>query len=269
MRKCRDLTGERFGRLVVIGAAPRSWDNRIMWRCLCDCGKETTVESYTLTSGHSKSCGCLLSDKTIARCTTHGETKTRLHRIWMQMRGRCNSPTNPSYKNYGGRGIKVCDEWNNYIAFATWAREYGYQDDLTIDRIDNDGNYEPTNCRWVDRKTQNRNKRNNRYVEYTGDKKTIADWCDATGISSSAIRRRIDCGWDVGLALTKPPITNNKPRYITYNGETKSVSEWARNLGIGGTTLRYRLSSGWSVEDAFTQPLDKGKVRYKNGQQFN
>lgn len=161
-----DLVGKRFGRLLVIEELPeRGTDRRIIYRCLCDCGNVTNVTAADLRSGHTRSCGCLMRETSKATLTTHGESKTRLYTVWSGMKGRCNRPSSKSYKNYGGRGIKVCPEWEeSFEAFATWAYENGYDEtakrgDCTIDRVDVNGDYEPSNCRWVDMKIQARNTR--------------------------------------------------------------------------------------------------------------
>lgn len=162
--KPNDLTGRVFGRLTVIERAPNNKKGGTMWRCRCSCGKELVTYSYTLTGGNSTSCGCKRSESlvkvNVETKTTHHETKTRLYRIWRGMRSRCNNPSDAAYKHYGGRGITVCPEWNkSYETFRNWALSHGYSPDLSIDRIDNDGNYEPSNCHWATQSEQNANRR--------------------------------------------------------------------------------------------------------------
>ena len=196
-----DLTGRRFGRLTVIGAAP-SRGKRTYWKCLCDCGNTREIHAYNLVRGATKSCGCLNNEKRIARSKTHGQTKTRLHRTWCHIKGRCLCKTDAAYKNYGGRGITICDEWrNSFEAFRDWAIAAGYTEQLTIDRIDPNGNYSPENCRWVDMKVQNRNKRNN--LVFKG--KCLAVWCEELGISSALVEARYRrLGWPLEKAIFTP-----------------------------------------------------------------
>ena len=134
----------------------------------------------------------------------HGETGTRLFKIWTSMHERCERPKHKYYKDYGGRGIKVCDEWSDYIPFAEWARANGYADDLSIDRINTNGNYEPSNCRWVTEKEQHNNKRSNHIVEYKGEKYTLTQLAEKAGIGKTTLRERLKMGWSVEDAVEKP-----------------------------------------------------------------
>lgn len=158
-----DLTGMRFGKLVV-----RDYMGGSKWLCDCDCGRETVVATHALSSGGTKSCGCLAHEKTVARNTTHGESGTRLYRVYRGMINRCYNANTDAYASYGGRGIKICDEWlSDFLAFKKWAYASGYDPDAprgkcTINRIDNDGDYCPDNCEWTDSKSQRANQRQRR-----------------------------------------------------------------------------------------------------------
>lgn len=163
MRKAKNLAGQRFGRLTAVKPAGKNKQGRILWLCRCDCGNGHIVSSDCLLRGFSKSCGCLNHDNLLsgANRTTHGEHNTRLYRIWKGMKARCINPNTKSYQKwYGAKGVKICDEWKyNYWVFRNWAILHGYKDNLSIDRIDPYGNYEPSNCRWATVEEQAQNKR--------------------------------------------------------------------------------------------------------------
>ena len=204
-----DLTGMKFGRwLVLKPAEPKIYNGRThrYWLCRCECGTERTVKELSLKSGKSQSCGCMHSDimKEVGkRHATHGMTDTRLYRIYKHMLCRCNNTNDNRYELYGARGIKVCDEWNTFEKFAEWALQNGYRDDLTIDRINNDGNYEPSNCRWVDIVVQANNKSSNRVYEYNGESHNIKQWADIVGMNYKKLWKRLTVfNWDIARALT-------------------------------------------------------------------
>ena len=163
MRTLIDLTGKKFGRLTVVGYSHKDSHGACYWECVCKCGSPLIVRGQNLRSGHTQSCGCLQKERVAVANMTHGLKGTRLYRIWIDMKGRCYNPKATCHKDYGGRGITVCDEWkDNFQAFYDWAMPNGYRDDLSIDRIDVNGNYEPSNCRWATASEQQKNKRKNK-----------------------------------------------------------------------------------------------------------
>lgn len=228
-----DLTGQRFGKLVVIKEVepyyPSTYPKRPKcrrWLCECDCGNKKAIIQNSLRTGNSKSCGCGCVENRKRIMTQPGSTKCkypnekRLRSILVDMKMRCYNPHTKYYENYGGRGIEICAEWlekDGSDNFCEWALNNGYEDGLTIDRINNNGNYEPSNCRWVDRITQMNNTR-----------------------------------------LT---------RYLTFKGKTQSVTLWGRELGLKPVTIIGRLNRGWSVEDALTKPIKQSNRIYKKKEQ--
>lgn len=154
-----DLIGRRFGRLLVIAEAGRGPDRRRRWLCTCDCGNMTTTDTSKLSSGNTRSCGCLHRDSARDRHLLHGGKGTRLYNIWKNARQRCRNPKTPDFYLYGARGVQFAPVWDDFTAFRDWALTNGYQEDLTLDRIDPDGNYTPENCRWATWKEQRHNQR--------------------------------------------------------------------------------------------------------------
>ena len=198
-----DMRGLRFGRLVVIDQAGNAKYGGALWRCQCECGNEKIVRGADLRSGHTQSCGCIHSESLSARNEKHGETGSRLYNIWSGMKQRCGDPHASNYQNYGGRGIKVCDEWvNSFEAFRDWALANGYRDGLTIDRKDNDGPYSPENCRWATRKEQSGNRRKLYSITHNGETHTVREWAEILGIPADRIRERLKRGLPTEKVLT-------------------------------------------------------------------
>lgn len=206
--KVIDLTGQRFGRLVVVSRAENTKRGQARWVCQCDCGNITEVKGGALRSGATKSCGCYQRDRTAQSCITHGGTKSRLYLVWAGMKQRCLNINNSRYAAYGGRGIRICDEWeNDFAMFRDWAFANGYDENApfgacTLDRINNDGDYEPSNCRWIEQKEQARNQRTNVNIGFCEKTQTVTQWAEERGIKTGTLAYRIRKGWEPERALT-------------------------------------------------------------------
>lgn len=201
MPQFKNLQGKRFGKWTVLNREPDivspAGTHYTAWLCRCDCGTVRTVRSSSLLNGKSVSCGCeqrRIASETMQKvATTHGESKTRLYGIWAGMKKRCQNPKATNYSDYGGRGICVYEEWEYYPAFRDWALLNGYDDEKSIDRIDNDGDYRPDNCRWATRKEQCNNRRSNVYWTYADETYTIAEWAEILNVSYDDIWATIKC----------------------------------------------------------------------------
>ena len=190
-----DLTGSSFGMLSVLSFYGKDKYSHNLWLCRCECGSTTIVETRALKMGKTRSCGCLARKLTVERNTTHKGTHTRLYGIYNKIKWRCEYPSCNSYRYYGERGIRICDEWkNSFEAFRDWALSHGYREDLTIDRIDVNGNYEPNNCRWATKKVQSRNKRNNIRLTFNGETKTLMDWAKERDVKYMVLYRKYRAG---------------------------------------------------------------------------
>lgn len=201
-----DMTGMRFGRLVAISKTnERSASGSVKWLFRCDCGNEVIIDGSPVRNGSVKSCGCYHVECATtqgANKRVHGKEPERLYNIWCGMKGRCNNPNAPKYNRYGARGIKVCDEWaKDFTVFRDWALTHGYADNLSIDRIDNNGDYEPANCRWATMKQQNRNRSTNHMIDYHGKSVTLAECAEKTGMDYDVLKRRVYNGRWTGNGL--------------------------------------------------------------------
>lgn len=217
-----DLTGQRFGRLVVLYRSDEPANGQ-RWVCRCDCGKQTLGRTGHLRAGSKISCGCAVADAarinqklTTPMRRTHGLSHTRIDHCYKNMIFRCYKPTNKRYAQYGGRGIRVCQQWlDNKQSFFDWAFANGYADHLTIDRIDVDKDYSPANCRWADSFTQMNNTSRNCFIEWDGKRQTIEQWARELGVLGRAIQHRIARGWSVERVMTQPfrksPTTRKRP----------------------------------------------------------
>ena len=203
MGRLIDLTGQRFGRLTVVSRAENTMQGKPKWFCVCDCGNTLSVSGDCLKRGNTKSCGCLKNEIIISRNKKHGLSKNPLYAIWCGIKHRVSDEDDT---DYGGRGIDICEEWeNDFQAFYDWAILNGYKRGLTIDRIDNDKGYYPYNCRWANNKAQQNNKRNNLLITYHGETRTLAEWAEITNIAWATLRTRIvELNWSIEKALTTP-----------------------------------------------------------------
>lgn len=211
MPKAIDLTGQQFTRLKVISFGEHrrsiSGTSKRYWVCQCECGNKCMVSTHSLVQRYTKSCGCLKieSDKNGCKSVTHGKSKTRLYKIWIDMKRRCDDEWRKAYKYYGDRGITYCKEWKTFEPFYEWAMNNGYKDNLTLDRINNDGDYEPDNCRWVDYFVQANNRSNNHFITYKGRTQTISQWAGEIGLSQSVIRDRLNkLNWSIEKTFETP-----------------------------------------------------------------
>lgn len=264
----RNIKGKKFNRLTVIRFSYKNKNSVDFWECECDCGNTKIIRGHSIEHGLTKSCGCLQKEKvkiTGANCKKHGfANKERLYRIWKNMRKRCNNPNSDYYENYGGRGIKVCEEWNDYQNFRNWSLDNGYQDDLSIDRINGNEGYEPSNCRWANRKQQANNQRSNVMIFYKGEIKTAAQWAEKIGITKSSMYHRLDRGWTMeeiekipqGERRNRP---SKKALVFEFDGKKRSLKELSEISGIKPMTINSRIKKGWSVEKAINTPLMKNK----------
>lgn len=203
MSKLIDITGKRFNDLVVIRRAENANGGVAVWECQCDCGNTTFVRGSNLKNGAVKSCGCRLKK---IHNGTHKMSKTKIYREWAAIKARCYTTTTRTYRDYGGRGIKMCEEWkNSFEAFMSWAYANGYSDKLTIERIDYNGDYSPENCKWIPFNKQQGNRRICYSIEYNGKIKNLADWCRDLDLNYNLVHNRIyKLGWSFEKAIQEP-----------------------------------------------------------------
>lgn len=265
-----DLTGTKYGRLTPLnrGMDRVTASGRIYrtWDCICDCGTTKNVTAYDLVRGKVKSCGCLRKEQTAINgktsATTHGFTSKdassshrRLHSIWGGMKQRCKNPNEQAYKHYGGRGITYCEDWEVFENFKNWAMSNGYRDDLTLDRIDCNGNYEPSNCRWADWVTQSNNRRTSVKIKVGNEEHTATEWSKMTGQKPFNIGYRYKAGGLDGKEIIGSEYLRDiRKKTISFNGETHSIKEWGKIKSLSYSTINWRIKNGWSVEDALNTP---------------
>lgn len=256
-RKAEDLTGKKFGLLTAIKRVDdkiyQSGNRSVMWLCKCECGNEKIVAKTALVKNETRSCGCLKGEN-------HKMSDTRLYEIWCGIKRRCKDSSRKDYEIYGGRGIEVCEEWDkSFNKFYNWAIKNGYDDTLTIERIDVNGDYTPQNCTWATKKEQANNKRNNILLTYDNKTQTISQWANELNINETTLRNRIQRGWPECKVFEK---ASTRTHQISFNGETKSLRQWAIHTGISYSTLQNRIYKfGWSIEKALTTQVNQTKKR--------
>lgn len=271
----KDLAGEQFGLLTVIEKAEPIYasNGNIMprWHCKCACGNEIDILASKMRRNGNMSCGCSAFNE-----EKQGELGKHLYDIYKQMIHRCYGVKYKDYKNYGGRGIKICQNWFDkvydyipsngrfkfsdarYHNFYVWGIEHGYMPGLTLDRIDNDGDYTPDNCRWANAKTQANNRRSNHHVEVDGLQYTVSELSLEHSIPKATLLYRLKSGWSPEDATTKPLNRNPGRRFYKLDGITRNVTEWSKISGVPTATIIWRIERGWEVRDAiFTPPNPK------------
>lgn len=198
----KDITGLVVGRLTAVSFA--GMKPRAMWLCRCECGNECEIATKYLTSARTVSCGCVRSEKSGSRLRTHGKTLTPEHKTWKSIRQRCNNENDKAFDNYGGRGIKMCERWKN--SFEAFLEDMGTKPSRnhSIERLNNDGDYDPSNCVWATKKVQNRNTRRTTYVNYRAHTHKLCELCASLGVSDAVVRWRISRGWTVEQAIETP-----------------------------------------------------------------
>lgn len=198
-KNIKDITDQKFGKLTVIKISGKSKSGNIKWLCKCDCGNTTEVIGSKLRNGYTKSCGCLKFS-----AQAQGYSATRLYQIWTNMHRRCYDSRHDNFKWYGAKGIFICDEWHQFMSFRTWALTNGYADNLSIDRINPKGIYEPSNCRWQTQKQQMNNVSSNKILYFEGKKYTQSEFADNFNLSYHTVTNRIRLGWELERIVNTP-----------------------------------------------------------------
>ncbi|MFA5322910.1 MAG: hypothetical protein WC373_09580 [Smithella sp.] len=249
MAKIEDLTGKTFGRLLVIHRAENSKCGRAQWKTKCSCGNIQTTLACHLKSGHTISCKCASSEATIERNRTHDLSHIPEYSNWRAMHRRCIDTSHPSYKDYGGRGIAVCKEWEQIENFI---QDMGSKPTPkhTIERIKNEFGYSKDNCIWATTKAQSRNKRNNRLINHEGQLLIIADIAEKIGMDKEALRGRLRLGWNLQDAVSRPMNQPCNQLSYVFNGIRKKLIDIAKETGVPYSTLHYRLSKGMTINEA-------------------
>lgn len=258
-----DISGRRFGRLSVLMPVSSPVTSETKFTCLCDCGKTKDIVGRSLTKGFTVSCGCYRNDQVGVSNSTHGAARIgadkrirKLYSVFNGMWSRCTDVNSSNYKNYGGRGIQVCDRWKDFELFAL---DMGpkFHGGLSLDRINNDLGYSSDNCRWADHVTQANNKTTNVFLEAFGRKQTGPQWAREFGIKYHTIRARLRLGWGVEDAISRPLVEagQHSATKLVVMGETKTLQQWARVSGIAAPTIRARIKRGEPIEQAIFRKL--------------
>ena len=247
------LVGRRFGRLLVTGITT----DTLLIQCACDCGVIRAMNKYSVSSGRAASCGCFRREHSSVMWRKHGKAESVEFATWLKIRNRCNNTRDISYKNYGGRGITVCERWEH--SFENFYADMGdrQSNQYSIDRIDNNGNYEPSNCKWATRSEQAKNRRQKHY-EHAGKKLTLLEWSAKTGIARGVMYSRIRLGWPIARVISEPTGTKspqNTAKLYKYKWKQLTLLQWARLLSIPIGSLKSRIRAGWSITRALSTPV--------------
>lgn len=251
-KELKPVKYKKSGKLTYL-EEQKSVNGRFCVKVLCECGTVKFMDKYYFNSGKAKNCGCIKN-------MDISDSKTKLYKVWSNMKYRCHNKNSPFYHRYGGRGIKVCEQWlSNFKEFKNWSFNNGYRDGLSLDRIDNNKGYYPENCRWVNQTIQNRNKENNIWLTHEGRTKLLIDWSKELGIEPNILHDRIRAGWTIKEVLTTEVRKSKAGEKIYFNGEGHTISEWAQITGLTQKAISDRLIRGFTIERALTQPLQKRK----------
>ena len=243
--KYKDITGQRFNKLTAIKFS-HNGNSGAYWEFLCDCGKIKIIRLSCVKDNTTKSCGCYKRNLRIK----HGLYNSSIYSCWNHMINRCNNKDDHNYKNYGGRGIKICDEW---LKIENFYKDMGdCPKNMTLDRINNDGNYCKENCRWATKKQQNRNYRRNRLIIFNGEKKCLIEWAEIYGIEPHTLSKRLKKGWPLHKAFNA---NDHRIVTITYKGETRCALEWSKIKNINYGTLLQRFHKGWTNDRLFYKKI--------------
>ncbi len=265
--------GQKIGSCIYLNEQQRRTNSYLRRRAKfrCKCGKEFIATIEDVKSGHTKSCGCFINSKTLSHgYCRRGANIPPEYQVWVAMKYRCLNENEPSYKDYGGRGITVCKRWLH--SFENFISDMGFRPSPkhSLDRIDNDGNYKPSNCRWATNAEQMSNRRNTKIITFNGETMGIDGWAERLGLSYNALHDRLFVKkWTLDRALTEYRNNNGTPQLLTFNNKTLPIKEWAKKIGIYPSTIRRRLKRGWTLKMALTNPKislnERRRSRKKKG----